>query len=476
MNREELRSLEKEQIINVLLQLVEEVAQLMKENAQLREQVRQNSQNSSKPPSSDGYAKPAPKSRRKSSGKKPGGQKGQKGYGMKNTREPDIKIDLIPEVCEHCGAVLDRTDARRVETRYVCELAERRCENTRYCTYSQCCPVCGKESTASFPEGVNAAHQYGANLCTFAVILVEYGMVSIQRTQRILRDMLGVSVSTGTVASMVQRCSEKVKAPVVAIAQALKEEPVVHFDETGMRQEGKLSWLHAASTGEYTHLSIDRKRGMEGIESGGILPGFEGIAVHDCFAPYFRYDCIHALCNAHLLRELTGVYESTGQEWANGMAELLLEMKAVVEKYSMGGKDHLSYYYARKFAGSYTAILGEGFADNPLPEKVPGKRGRVKRSKARCLLDRLERYRDEVCRYTTDFNVPFDNNQSERDIRIAKVKQKVSGGFRSKEGAEAFAAIQSFIQTAHKQSRSVWNSLVAVFNGEISLLHPGATE
>jgi transposase len=204
------------------------------------------------------------------------------------------------------------------------------------------------------------------------------------------------------------------------------------------------------------------------MEAGGILPGFEGVAVHDCWKTYWAYECVHALCNAHLLRELTGVIERTGQEWAEGMIGLILEMKEAVERHREKGEEKLSAYLGRKFSERYDELVREGKEQNPQAEKDAGKRGRAKQSKARLLLERLEGYKEEYLRFSRDFRVPFDNNQAERDFRIAKVKQKVSGCFRSDSGAEAYAAIQSFIQTIHKHQLSIWEELVKVFQGSYS--------
>jgi transposase len=244
-----------------------------------------------------------------------------------------------------------------------------------------------------------------------------------------------------------------------------------------MRNQGALWWLHTASTALFTYLMIHKKRGNEAMDEMGILPDFKGVAVHDCLKSYWTYLCLHALCNAHLLRELTGIFENTKQEWAWKMIGLLLEMKETVEKYRRINKEELSLYYTQKFSQRYDLLIQEGMGQNQTAPKVAGKRGRTKQSKARLLLDRLNTHKADCLRFTTDFSVPFDNNQAERDFRISKVKQKVSGCFRSDTGAQAFATVQSFIQTINKHHLSIWIELIKVFQDNYSLpLALNATE
>jgi transposase len=292
-------------------------------------------------------------------------------------------------------------------------------------------------------------------------------MVSLARTQEIISGALGVPVSTGTIQSMVYDCADKLSATVSAVKEALIQSHTVHFDETGLRVGGKLHWLHAASNDRYTYITVHTKRGLDGLEHNGVLPRFTGCAVHDCFSPYFKYiSCVHALCNAHILRELKAVYEQTGQEWATDMITLLTDIKADVERCIFEGEDCLPSQDISIYDEVYDHILNSGFALNPLQEQIPGKKGKPKRSKARCLLDRLYKYRGMVLLFSRDFLVPFDNNQAERDIRITKVKQKVSGGLRSMNGAAAFATVTSYIQTARKCGVDIFNALQAAFLGK----------
>jgi transposase len=441
---------------------------LQKEITEIKERLNQDSHNSSKPPSSDGYKKPAPKSLRKKSGKKPGGQPGHTGHGLKPVGEIKETIKLEPENCPCCGNSLHDVEGKTRETRYVHEIPKVKIETTVYESREKVCPRCGTASRGEFPETVKGTQQYGANLKAYIVMLSAYGMVGMRRIKALLESLFGVKISEGSIAGAVAECGKRLAGPVEEIKAAVLRAEAVHFDETGMRNRGVLWWLHTASTELLTYMRIHRKRGKEGMDACGILETFAGIAVHDCWKPYWIYGCVHALCNAHMLRELTGVIESTGQEWAGGMIALLLEMKKTVARYVEQKKGALSAYLRGKFSVRYDELVREGMRGNPAAEKEGRKRGKAKQGKARLLLERLEGYKEEYLRFSRDFRVPFDNNQAERDFRIAKVKQKVSGCFRSDKGAEAFAAIESFIQTMHKHHANIGEELVKVFQGPYS--------
>jgi transposase len=304
----------------------------------------------------------------------------------------------------------------------------------------------------SYPEGMNGIFQYGTNLKALVTTLVNYGMVSIERTQEILSGALNADISQGTIQAMLYECANAVKDTVSDIRKALLASQVINNDETGYRVGGKLHWLHSVSTGKLTHITVHPKRGKPGMEHGGVLPYYKGISVHDCWSSYFKYtDCRHALCNAHILRELRGVYETTGQEWTQELSELLLDLKILVAWYRSQGASTLPIGSIIENTAIYDRIIDEGLKMNPLSIPDAGKRGRIYKGKPRCLLERLAEHRDKVLYFIRDFKVPFDNNQAERDIRIAKLKHKVSGGARSMHGADAFALIASFIQTARKQ-------------------------
>ena len=463
LNRDELVQLDKEQLLDILLGVIN---QLIAENAELKAKLAQNSQNSSKPPSSDGYKKPKPKSMRQPSGRKPGGQPGHKGHGLKLPDKVNEIRRLAAETCHSCNRNLNDVISKVIGSRYLLDIPPIEAHITRFDRTVAKCPDCGIKNEGAYPVGINSAIQYGENIKAFATSLVDYGMVSVERTREIIAGAFGISMSTGTIQSFIYECAEQVSDTVESIKGHLINSPVAGFDETGFRVEGKLHWMHVASNALYTYITVHPKRGRAAIEHSGILPIFSGIAVHDCWKPYFSYTaCLHALCNAHLLRELTAVYEQTGQSWATDMLQLLLDMKADCEKLKQGGATFIPMEDMQVFRKAYENIICEGLSQNSLPERQERKAGRLKRSKARCLLDRLIEHQEKILLFANDFQVPFDNNQSERDIRIFKVKQKVSGGLRSIDGAISFAKVSSYIQTAKKLGSKVFNALRSAFLG-----------
>ncbi len=273
-------------------------------------------------------------------------------------------------------------------------------------------------------------------------------------------------MSEGTFKNFSEDCSNSLEGYENEVKECLKVSPVVGFDETGFRYNGKRHWLHVASTEELTHYSVEEKRGKEGMDNGGILPDFHGKAVHDYWSPYFKYNCLHALCNAHHLRELIYMFEEEKQEWASKMINLLIEIKASVDT-AKPVTNCLVTEVLRRFERKYDVIIEEGL-DN-LPDVVntqPNKRGRKKQSKSRNLLDRLKNHKEEVLAFMYDFQVPFDNNQSERDLRMMKLKQKISGTFRSENGAKCFARIRSYISTVRKNGLKILQAIQNAFAGK----------
>jgi transposase len=347
---------------------------------------------------------------------------------------------------------------------------------TEYISEEKQCPSCGMITSAEFPYEAESAQQYGPNLKAFIVLLAETGMVAMNRIVQILEAVSGIRASEGTVANTIERCAENLEGPVQCIKEAVKRARVGHFDETGMRSRGTLLWLHTVSTRLLTYLEMHRKRGREAMDGIGILTDFKGTAVHDCLASYWNYGCAHALCNAHLLRELTFISETTGQGWAEEMTGLLLEIKKAVAVRRLRKKTFLPKAELSQYSARYYRLVEEGLNENPEQGKVPGMRGRAKQTKARLLLLRLHYHKEEYLRFAYDFNCPFDNNQAERDFRMAKVKQKVSGCFRSEKGEKSFAVIFSFIQTLKKNGASIFDELVKVFKGDYSFPFQLATE
>jgi len=432
----------------------------------LEDQLAKNSRNSSKPPSSDGFQKPSPKSLRKRGQRKSGGQPGHRGHTLKRVAKPDqTKVHRV-EQCERCGRSLANQKPDSVEQRQVHDLPPRRLVVTEHRGEVKGC-VCGHVNKAAFPEGVNAPVQYGNAVKAAAVYLKSYQHLPYERTCELLDDLLGCPMSQGTLANVISECDDRVEEPVAQIKERIAQAPIAHFDETGSRVVGRLWWLHAASTSYATYYEIHRQRGSQAFEAIGILPDFSGRAIHDFWKPYFLYSCRHGLCNAHHLRELIFVHEQHQQDWADHLIACLRDIKAAVDQ-ARQTVDLLPEEQIQAFEERYQKILDEGYAQNPLPPppaKAKKKRGRRKKTKPRNLLERLDQHRNKALAFMYDFNVPFDNNLAERDLRMMKVQQKISGTFRTEEGAKAFCHIRSYISTARKNAVGAMDALARLFNG-----------
>jgi transposase len=432
---------------------------------ELEDRRAKDSHNSGKPPSSDGL-KRKPKSLRQPSGKKSGGQKGHPGKTLEFADAPDERIVHAPLQCEGCGVELSEGETVGTERRQVFDLPPMKLFVIEHRVESRRCPCCGRVSRGAFPAGVPQPLQYGVGVRSLLTYLQTYQLLPYARTCELFHDLFGLSISEGTLFEALQTGSSFLEGTEAAIREALTQAKVAHFDETGLRIEGRLHWLHSASTETLVHYSPQKKRGCEGMTQAGVLPHFQGRAVHDGWASYFTYGCDHALCNAHHLRELTFLAERHSQAWAAELKGLLIEMKQTVEAARATGKSALTKKTLRSLLKRYDTLLKQGEAANPLlpPEAVP-RRGRRKQTPARNLLDRLRRYQKETLAFLYDFAVPFDNNPAEREIRMMKVQQKVSGGFRSQEGAQAFCRIRGYLASARKQSRNVLFALQQLFLG-----------
>jgi transposase len=449
MKREELERLEKKELIEIILVLTAQVSELSAKVAELEARLKMNSKNSSKPPSSDGFNKA--KSLRKQSGKKAGGQYGHEGAGLELYNEPNNYIKHEPEECVHCpSATICKAKKAVNETRHEIDI-NIETSTTAHQTIRLICPLLKKTLRGRFPDGINSTMQYGPNMQALAVSLNTIGMVSINRTHEILSGVFGVPISTGTIAAMVSNCAEKVASSANEIKEAIIEEPLINIDETGIRVDKQTVWAHTASTDSLTYIEVQPSRGKPGMDAIGILLAFFGTVIHDCWASYFLFTAIrHGLCNAHLLRELTAVVENAKQSWAQELIDLLLQMKDMKENLLIRNKQGPTPYFLRKYEQAYDKIMEDALAHNPIPVRDSTQKGRLKRGKTGSLVDRLILHKEKFLLFFTDFSVPFDNNQAERDIRMFKVKQKVSGCFRTMQGACDFAAIMSYTGTARK--------------------------
>ena len=330
------------------------------------------------------------------------------------------------------------------------------------------CPFCDHLNVGVFPVGVAPGVQYGPQVKALTTYLVEHHLLPWQRTAELMDDLFGQPLAAGTIRSAINQCADALEQPEAKIKAALTQAEVAHFDETGLYVSARREWLHVASTATLTHYGAHAKRGSAATDEIGLLPKFTGRAIHDAWSPYFKYPCAHGLCNAHHLRELTFVYEQMKQAWAKDLIDLLLEIKQAVEQARLRAESTLPPASQQGFEQSYDQVLAAGLAlpENQPPLPAPGQRGRPKQNKAKNLLDRLSQRKAETLAFMYDFRVPFDNNQAERDLRMVKVQQKVSGCFRSPNGAKAFCRIRSYISTIKKQGRNVLEALTSTFTGQ----------
>jgi transposase len=433
----------------------------------LENQCRKNSRNSSKPPSSDGF-KPRTKSLRSKSERHSGGQTGHPG----NTLEWSSQVDRVElhrvAACEACGASLADIAVEAWDARQVQDLAPIRLTVTEHQAEVKCCPHCQTMNRGEFPTQVNSVVQYGASLKGLIVYLLDYQLLPSARVAQLCADVLGCEISEGVLYTSRERCFAELASVEAAIRQQLGQAQVIHCDETGMRLNGKLWWLHVASTDGLTFYFIHAKRGKVAMDAMEILPQYEGISVHDGLRSYGQYDCDHALCNAHHLRELAFITERYHQTWAAQMDTLLREIKQQVDQAKAQGHTTLPRETLQCFEERYHSLIATGFAANPSPEPPPDtakSRGRPKQSPAKNLLDRLQLHQAQVLAFMYDFRVPFDNNQAERDLRMMKLKQKISGGFRTLAGAQMFSRIRGYLSTLKKQGQPILESLKQVFLG-----------
>src|SRR6266699_4726831 len=451
----------------------EELEQLRQENSALRDQVAllserisvleaklaKDSHNSHLPPSSDRLGR-QPKSLRKRSGKKPGGQSGHPGSTLKLSPTPDQVIVHPVECCQHCQRDLREVESLAVERRQVIDLPPKRVVVIEHQAQQKCCPSCHQISSAAFPQDVRAPIQYGAALGAVGVYLVQQQLLPYERASEVIEDLLGPPMSVGTLQGLVARCAEQLEPVEQQLKAALSRAEVLHQDETGLYVASKRHWMHVSATEHLTHYAVHPKRGKESLDAIGILADFGGVSVHDGWRSYWQFLCQHALCNVHHLRDLTFLHEEQHQDWAGQMKTLLLDIKAAVDQARTIGLTSLHPLEVADWKAQYVALLQEGYRANP-PDPPPeaGKRGRRKQSAARNLLDRLSTHQEAVLLFLDNFAVPFDNSLAERDIRMVKVQQKISGCFRSPAGAVAFCRIRGYLSTLRKQGLAVLAAL-----------------
>lgn len=462
------------ELSNEIKTLNSQVETLSKDNKALNErvkslesQVNKNSNNSSKPPSSDGFKKKT-KSLRTKSGKKPGGQEGHEGSTLCLSDTPDeIEIHTV-EQCIECGAFLQDVSPERYIIRQIIDIPEIKVKIIEHRAEVKVCPDCKCKNTASFPEELINTIQYGERLKAVAVYLTQYQLIPYKRSAELIEDLFNHHISQGSLVTFNQNCHDKLEPIEDNIKNSIiSSVGAIHFDETGIYVEKKRKWLHVSSNENFTYYECHEKRGKKATEEIGILPNFTGTAVHDGFKTYNTYtNCNHALCNAHILRELNGITELHDQEWAKPMKNLLLEIKKEVDL-NWNIKTPLPLDKIEDFETKYDKILKAGFDEDYAKNIELYSKKKVKKSISLNLLNRLSGYKEQILAFMYDSDIPFDNNLAERDLRMAKVKQKISGTFRSSAGASAFTRIRGYVSTVRKQGKNALDCIKSIFT-----LHP----
>jgi transposase len=423
-----------------------------------------NSGNSSKPPSSDGLAKPNKTgSLRGKSDKKVGGQPGHKGTTLERVAEPTETVDHpLPRQCGRCHAALPLDSAQLLERRQVFDVPTAGFDVIEHRTYTVAC-ACGQRHDSVFPAGVGETVQYGPNVRALGVHLTQGQMLPYARAAELIADLYGLQVAPATLLAWVDEAGTALRGTADLIARHVHHAPVLHVDESGLRVAGKLHWLHVAATATLTWYGVHEKRGLDAMTEHGILPGRTGVLVHDCWAPYWKLDDgSHALCNAHLLRELTYVRQLTGQAWPTAMTNLLLNAQRLTSE-ARRQRIELDAGTVDAFATLYEDIVREGERLHPTILKPNGKPG--KQSEAHNLLRRFRLHADAILRFIADPAVPFSNNVAERAVRMPKVKQKISGCFRTVKGADNFCVIRSCLDSLRKQGHGMLDVLRQAFYG-----------
>src|SRR5260370_4080550 len=442
----------------LMQQMQEQMGSLTQQGKSLQERKAKDSHNSSLPPSSDRFTHQR-KSLRKKSEKKAGGQEGHPGASLHWSSTPDEIIEKHVEQCEACQHDLHEVAVCHVERRQVHDVPPPRVIVQEYRAEQKQCPVCQHITAARFPQGVAAPMQYGPTIGAVAVYLVQQQLVPLARAAEVMLDLLGVQMSEGTICTLIQRCATQLTDVEQQIKETLVKAEVIHQDDTGLYVLGRRYWMHNTSTATLTHYHVDKSRGQKALDAIGILPKFTGISIHDRWSSYFLYECEHALCLVHLLRDLVFLAEAHKAAWAADLIELLLDMKTATEQAREEGQHWLHPLEVVTWEAEFLRLLDEGDLLTPRATAPPGKKGRCHHGAAINLLDSLRKHQKAVFCFLEDLRVDFDNNLAERDLRMIKVQQKVSGCFRTLAGAQAFSRIRGYLSTFPKQHLPLFSAL-----------------
>lgn len=470
-------------LINKILQqedmLIEQEKVIIQQGDHIKElesRLNRNSQNSNMPPSMDIFDKPKRTNTREKTGRKTGGQPGHVGTTLRAAEKPDLiqKHDVVE--CEHCKHDLSSIAADKILKRQVADVPQIRAIVTEHHIASKTCPSCRKVTAAPAAKKLTQVIQYGDNVKALATYLGSAQLLPLARTVEVFKDVVGIDISQGTLVNIQEEIATKITPSTDNIKERLIEEEIVNYDETGVRVGGETNWVHNASTNKLTSLDVHEKRGAEAMDEIGVLPKAKGAKVTDELAAYNKYEGLRALCNGHLDRELKGMIETyKDQPWLKHIRKLMLHIKRVVERYKKNGKKELPERLLKKYSRQYDHILMRAELQVPMPEQPKKKkRGKLKQHPAKNIYDRLVMRKTNRLLFMYDFKVPFTNNQAERDLRIVKLKVKISGGYRSRNGAKQGLKIRSYISTARKQNVNVMASLrrAAAGNPDIFTAQP----
>ena len=452
----ELCRREPEKIVDLLLALEAKVASL-------EARLNRTSQNSDKPPSSDGLKKP-PRQQSKSK-RKPGGQQGHGGTTLKFSEQPDQIIPYEPICCQACGAKLEQVEGAVVSRCQEVEIPEKPVQIIEHQCLEKQCPDCGCRNRGQWPEYLRGNVQYGRRFKAFCTYLLNYQLLPYERTGQLLHTLFGYQPGGGTLQSMLAQAYAALEPIEETMKTAVRASPVAHGDETSIRVAGQTQWLHVFSSLFYTYYYWSQYRGQKAHWADGVLPEYQGILMHDAYRSYFGYGYTDALCNAHLLRELQALHETDqSQRWARQLRRLLRLAWAVVKTSQAVGQSQLPDRQRERIVALFKHIVARADQQNPQAQRQPGQRGRLAQSPARNLIDRLLQHQGAYLRFLSDFRVPFDNNLAERDLRMSKLQQKISGCFRTSQGTDLFCRIRGYISTLRKQDYQILPALLSLWS------------
>jgi transposase len=430
----------------------------------LEQRLNKNSKNSHQPPSSEGLKKP-PRQSSKKSKRKPGGQKGHVGQTLKFSDNPDQIIQHGADQCQGCGESLVEVAGAVIARCQEIEIPEKPVQVIEHQRLEKSCPCCGQRNQGQWPAHLTGNVQYGRRFKALCLYLMVYQLLPYHRTAELLETLFGYQPGGGSLKSMLEQAYLALQQVEAAIKVAIRGSPVGHGDETSIRVEGQTRWLHVVSTLCYTYYYWSCYRGQKAHLVDGLLAEYEGILMHDAYRAYFGHSYSHALCNAHLLRELQAIYEADpSQHWTRHLSRLLRTAWAWVKRAQAAGDLQLPLADQERVLALFDEIVAQADQQNPPQPRQAGQRGRVAQSDARNLLDRLILYKAAYLRFVSDFRVPFDNNLAERDLRMSKLQQKISGCFRTSLGADIFCRVRGYISTLRKQGHHLLSALYSLFS------------